>query len=535
MASPTDNSEQSYLRQPGMQVTLSLNGGRAIMAHDAAVETIRDRIAHRVLRPGDQVRQQSLADELGVSVVPVREALNTLQAEGLLVYRPHRGYFVAEFDLADLEEAYEIRGLLEDAAVAHGVPELRSADLAELEETQRALRQVDERTPFDLAAFTAAERRFQFLLFEAAGMPFLGNFIRVLWDATAAYRALLLSDPERRASIIGQNESVLAAAAKRDAARVTAHLRSQRAEAIAYFHATFTDGRGRRRGERRRAQSHAAADHEGLDLGAAMLGPALDGARTTPSASPGEEGSFVNGRGLPRSDPHSGIPLRIQLDDGCTLVLEAAGQTMHWEVRPLAGERSFGRARFAAARLRPDVLLIDFADPDLGGVLTVVINDARRSALTVLSELHGPSAGGNPRQLIRPGELIDAEGDRIPIGETRELIGTRLIHDIAGGGTVEHSYVNTQVVVWQLLHGPAAEVGTAGQENVSLWRIDGGLYLLASVGGHGTELVQLIDLDRGESVGRVFGHVKLRVLHERFRGRVIALGRTTYTDEYRPG
>jgi hypothetical protein len=266
-----------------------------------------------------------------------------------------------------------------------------------------------------------------------------------------------------------------------------------------------------------------------------MLGPALDGARTAPSASAGEGGAFVAGRGLPRSDPHSGIPLRIQLDDGCTLLLEAAGQTLHWEVRPLAGERSFGRARFAAARLRPDVLLIDFADPDLGGVLTVVINDARRSALTVLSELHGPSAGGNTRQLIRPGELIDAEGDRIPIGETRELVGTRLIHDIAGGGTVEHSYVNTQVVVWQLLHGPAAEVGTAGQENVSLWRIDGGLYLLASVGSHGTELVQLIDLDRGESVGRVFGHVKLRVLHERFRGRVIALGRTTYSDEYRPG
>jgi DNA-binding GntR family transcriptional regulator len=538
--SPADSSEQSYLQQQGMQVTLSLDGGRAIMAHDAAVASIRDRIAHGVLHPGEQVRQQALADELGVSVVPVREALNTLQAEGLLVYRPHRGYFVAQFDLADLEEAYEIRGLLEDAAVARGVPELRAVDLAELEDTLRMIRQADEGTPFDIAAFTAAERRFQFLLFEAAGMPFLVNFIRVLWDVIAAYRALLLSDPERRASIVAQNENVLAAAAKRDAARVTAHLRSQRAAAVAYFHATFPDDSGRRRrGERRRPQSRAASDdHGGEDLGSAMLGPALvDGARPAPStaASAGAGAAFVSGRGLPRSDPHSGVALRIQLDDGCTLVLEPAGQTLRWEVRPLVGERSHGRARFAAARLRPDVLLIDFADPDLGGVLTVVINDARRSALTVFSELQSGSAGASLRQLIRPGELIDAEGDRIPIGETRELVGTRLVHDIDGGGTVEHAYVNTQVVVWQSLHGPTGEAGAAGHETVSLWRVDGGLYLLASVGRHGTELVQLIDLDRSESMGRVFGHVKLRVLHERFQGRVLPLGRTTYTDGYLPG
>lgn len=536
--SPTDSSEQSFLRQQGMQVTLSLDGGRAIMAHDAAVASIRDRIAHGVLHPGDQVRQQALADELGVSVVPVREALNTLQAEGLLVYRPHRGYFVTQFDLTDLEEAYDIRGLLEDEAVARGVPELRGVDLAELEDTLRTIRQAGERTPFDIAAFTAAERRFQFLLFEAAGMPFLVNFIRVLWDVVAAYRALLLSDPERRASVVAQNESVLAAAAKRDAARVISHLRSQRADAIKYFHATFSDDRARRRGERRRAQSRATGDdRSGLDLGSAMLGPALDGVRpvSSTSVSAGEGAAFVNGRGLPRSDPHSGIPLRIQLDDGCTLVLEPAGQTMRWEVRPLVGERSHGRARFAAARLRPDVLLMDFADPDLGGVLTVVVNEARRSALTVFSELQSGSPGASLCQLIRPGELIDAEGDRIPIGETQELIGTRLIHDIAGGGTVEHAYVNTRVVVWQCLHGPAGEAGTAGDETVSLWRVDGGLYVLASVGRHGTDLVQLIDLDRSESMGRVFGHVKLRVLHERFQGRVIPLGRTTYADEYRPG
>jgi DNA-binding GntR family transcriptional regulator len=519
-----------------VQVTLSLDGGRAIMAHEAAVASIRERIAHAVLRPGDQVRQQPLAQELGVSVVPVREALNTLQAEGLLVYRPHRGYFVAQFDLADLDEASLIRGLLEDAAVARGVPELRALDVAELEDALRTMRRSNERTPFDIAEFTAGDRRFQFLLFEAAGMPRLVNFIRVLWDATAAYRALLISDADRRAAIIAQNESVLDAAGKRDVARVTAHLRAQRADAIAHFGAIFEDDGATRPPERRRQRPRMTTAETGHDLGSAMLAPGLDGARAATPASPsaGEPAAFVGGGGLGRSDPHSGTPLRVQLDDGCTLVLEPSGQTLRWEVQPLVGERSHGRTRFAAARLRPDVLLLDFADPDLGGVLTVVINDAKKSALTVFSELHSSAAGANPRQLIRAGELADAGTDRAPIVQTRELIGARLIHDVAGGGTVEHAYLNTEVVVWQRLHAPASGAGTAGHESASIWRVDAGLYLLASVGRFGTELVQLIDLDRGESVGRVFGHVKLRVLHERFRGTVISLGRTTYEDGYLP-
>lgn len=512
------------------------DGGRAIIAQDAAIASIRDRIAHGVLRPGDQVRQQPLADELGLSVVPVREALNTLQAEGLLVYRPHRGYFVAQFDLADLDETYAIRGLLEDAAVARGVPELRPVDLAELEDTLRTIREIDGRLPFDIAAFTDADRRFQFLLFEAAGMPRLVNFIRVLWDATAAYRALLASDAERRASIIRQNESVLAAAAKRDVDRVTAHLRAQRADAIKRFGATFTSGDGMPRGERRRPSLRAANAEPGQDLGLAMLGPGLDGARAaTSSPEPaGAAAGFVRGGGLNRSDRHSDTALRIQLDDGSTLVLEPVGEMLRWEVRPLVGERSHGRARFAAARLRPDVLLVDFADPDIGGVLTVAINDAQRSALAVFSELRGPSAGVSLRQVIRPGDLIDADGDVAPIAETRELVGTRLIHDIVGGGTVEHAYLNTQVLVWQRLHAPPGP-DTAGHETASIWRVDSGLYLVASVGRRNTELVQLIDIDRGETVGRVFGHVKLRALHERFRGRVIPLGQTAYADDYRPG
>ncbi|MBV9804247.1 MAG: GntR family transcriptional regulator, partial [Solirubrobacterales bacterium] len=70
----------------------SAGARRPVVAEDKAIADIRDRIARGRLRPGDQLRQQLLADELGLSVVPVREALKTLHAEGLLAYVPHRGY-----------------------------------------------------------------------------------------------------------------------------------------------------------------------------------------------------------------------------------------------------------------------------------------------------------------------------------------------------------------------------------------------------------------------------------------------------------
>src|ERR1700677_2823479 len=87
-------------------------------SQEKAILALRDRIANGELRPDDHIRQEMLATELRLSVVPVREALKILEAEGQVVYRPRRGYFVTRLDLKELAEAYRIRELLENEAIA---------------------------------------------------------------------------------------------------------------------------------------------------------------------------------------------------------------------------------------------------------------------------------------------------------------------------------------------------------------------------------------------------------------------------------
>jgi DNA-binding GntR family transcriptional regulator len=90
-------------------------------AQARAVAALRAAILEGGLRPGQRVNQEEWAERVGVSLIPIREALGALAGEGLVTYRPRRGYAVTELDLGELEEISRIRRLLEtDAPARHG-------------------------------------------------------------------------------------------------------------------------------------------------------------------------------------------------------------------------------------------------------------------------------------------------------------------------------------------------------------------------------------------------------------------------------
>ncbi|GIK76617.1 MAG: GntR family transcriptional regulator [Actinomycetes bacterium] len=200
-----------------------------------ALEHLRRAVVAGELRPGDRIRQEEVASELGVSVASVREALTVLEQEGQVRYAPRRGYFVAELDVADLEEIYDLRRVLETRAARLALPRADAATLERMRAAAAACAAAADAA--DIAAELDANRRFHFALLDAPGRPHTIRLIRLLWDATEPYRALYYSAPEERRRSLAAHERILAAVADRDADRLVTELDSHREEALAALRA----------------------------------------------------------------------------------------------------------------------------------------------------------------------------------------------------------------------------------------------------------------------------------------------------------
>ena len=196
----------------------------------ATLLALREAIAAGRYEPGQPLRQETLARDFGVSVPPVREALKTLEAEGQVVYAPRRGYTVARLSRAELHEAYRIRDLLETEAIARSVGVLSRDDLARMRGAIRDMERAQRSA--DVAALTAANRRFHFTIFEAAAMPRMADMIRMLWDGTDHYRSRYFSTAAHRDRVRAEHAEIMRAVARGDADAVAELSRQHRDHAL---------------------------------------------------------------------------------------------------------------------------------------------------------------------------------------------------------------------------------------------------------------------------------------------------------------
>jgi DNA-binding GntR family transcriptional regulator len=214
----------------GSAVSLRAPFRRPPTAQEAVLTELRRAIVSGELRPGEQVLQDALAERFGVSRVPLREALKILEGEGQVIYRPHRGYFVAQLDLEDLREVYRIRDLLETEAVTTAVGRITEEELGRVDEAMQEVERAAAEG--DLIAMTEANRRFHFGLIEAAHMPRLSRLVRILWDATDVYRSVYYSERAHRTAVIDEHLAILEAVRAGDAAAANAVLREHRQRAV---------------------------------------------------------------------------------------------------------------------------------------------------------------------------------------------------------------------------------------------------------------------------------------------------------------
>ena len=209
------------LRAPG---ATSTRGGKTASsgpgAHEApeaeplqltlqAAAQIRGLIIDHVLLPGEKIRQVELAERVGVSRSPLREALRTLESEGVVAYEINRGYVVARLDDDDLAQIYRMRQLLEEELLR--TVRRPSADvLNQLKDlNEKMMISIDERNVAEVLRYN---REFHFAIFDLSPLSQIRKEVSRLWQMSDIYSAAWWRrQPEAKKRINTEHKAIISA------------------------------------------------------------------------------------------------------------------------------------------------------------------------------------------------------------------------------------------------------------------------------------------------------------------------------------
>ena len=187
-------------------------------------EHLREQILADELSPGTELQEVALAEQLGVSRGPIREAIGRLAAEGLVTVRPRRGAVVRSLSKDEFLELYQVREALEMMAVRLAVPRLGPAEIARLEELIAAMD--DHAAHGRVAEFFEANVAFHATLFEVSGNGRLQELYGQLLGQMGRFRMRSLTLRGNLQRSVAEHRAILRAAKRGDAERA-AHLMSE--------------------------------------------------------------------------------------------------------------------------------------------------------------------------------------------------------------------------------------------------------------------------------------------------------------------
>jgi DNA-binding GntR family transcriptional regulator len=172
-------------------------------------EAIRSGILERRYPLGSRLDQQTLADELGASIIPVRESLRQLEAEGLVQITPRRGAFVVSPTVDEVREVYRLREVFEAFATKEAVPALIAEDLDEMDTLLVAMEQVASNDTSE--TWSRLNQTWHFKLYTGAQLPLLMQFISTLWDRCRLTSDVYARDLSHRTGSNEDHKRIMAA------------------------------------------------------------------------------------------------------------------------------------------------------------------------------------------------------------------------------------------------------------------------------------------------------------------------------------
>lgn len=173
---------------------------------DVVFQTLRQSILRGELEPGERLMEIHLADRLGVSRTPIREAIRKLELEGLVVMIPRRGAIVASITEKDLQDVLEVRRTLEIMAAEIACDRITPEQLAELADAGREFRKLKDSD--DYTSLAAADVRFHDIIYAATDNQRLISILNNLREQMYRYRLEYLKDSGSHEKLDGEHEAI---------------------------------------------------------------------------------------------------------------------------------------------------------------------------------------------------------------------------------------------------------------------------------------------------------------------------------------
>ena len=174
-----------------------------------------------MLRPGDRLTETDLAERLGISRTPVREAIRQLESDGLVSHVPRVGAVVRRLDLAEITELYEMRAVLEGTAARFAA---RAAAEVELDELQALNAEMQEAA--EARALYDANRQFHAVILNAARNRFLLRAVDAVQKTLLILGPSTMEEAGRAQSAITEHAAIIAALRARDGAAAESAMRA---------------------------------------------------------------------------------------------------------------------------------------------------------------------------------------------------------------------------------------------------------------------------------------------------------------------
>ena len=202
-----------------MTNNFQVNMDEYLPLRDVVFKTLRQAILKGELEPGERLMEIQLANQLGVSRTPVREAIRMLELEGLVKMIPRKGAEVAQISEKHLRDVLEVRSALEELAGTLACERMSSEQLVELKRVNRQFMQVIGSD--DITAIADADEKFHLVIYNATGNERLSQMVNALREQMYRYRFEYIKDFSQHDKVIEEHRKIYESLRDRDVEAAT--------------------------------------------------------------------------------------------------------------------------------------------------------------------------------------------------------------------------------------------------------------------------------------------------------------------------